>query len=125
MATKKAVAAKTVQETISEVELASYLTKREQLTALNAQVKALKSDVDGSEEALIAKLQRGATVIGKIKALIEFKLPACRPAWKEEFETLAGRLGLDPKEEVEAVQDVVKSKLKAEPHLKIEVPKAY
>lgn len=121
-AKKAEAASQGLANVVNEMELAAYLTAKVKITELNRQAKALKEENDEREATILKKLKAGGTVLGKIQAFVIKEMPACRPAWKEEFETLARKVGLIPAKEVEKVQAKVKEALEEEDKLVVVPP---
>jgi hypothetical protein len=73
------------QDTITEFELRSFETLREEASAARKRVKQLEELVKGQAAQIIARLDAGAVTEGAYEALIEEGFGQCRPEWKEEY----------------------------------------
>jgi hypothetical protein len=81
---KKAV---TKMAQISELELAAYLTMKEQYEQAKKEAAKLEKTLKGQTESLIARLRAGEEVVGGFEAVVVQEEGSCRPAWKDEYLT--------------------------------------
>lgn len=79
---KKAV---TKVQAISEMELAQYLTLKEQYEQAKKMASQLEKAVKGQGESLIARLKAGEQVEGAFEAMVVQEEGSCRPGWKDEY----------------------------------------
>lgn len=121
MARTKKVAAKMAQ-TISEMELAAYLTLKEQYEQAKRDAARLEKTLKGQTESLVARLKAGEVVMGGFEAVVVQEEGQCRPGWKDEYlDHMVQHHGLtrdDAETEVQGRTDIpVKDVLKVAPRL--------
>jgi hypothetical protein len=72
-------------QTISEMELAAYLTLKEQYEQAKKEAAKLEKTLKGQTEGLIARLKAGEEVVGGFEAVVTQEEGQCRPGWKDEY----------------------------------------